>query len=315
MKQHAFDETLLPQDHWTPNSAPAGESYGPPLSGFLLKCGERPTCGAPGCENILRFWRRSARPVFDGQWACSRDCALKLVHASIRRQAVSFSTSAEKSGTHRHRIPLGLVLLHRGVVTQAELRLALDAQRSAGHGRIGDWLEETCRIAPEKITLALAAQWNRPVLSANGFQPVGMANVMPAALRKELRLLPLRLAAGKILYAAVVDEVDVMSIRALERMTGLVVEAGLLPHDEFAATEARLSLIRPTGFREEFVADATELAEHVVRTLFDEQPVASRLVSVRCGWWLRLWLEPGACSAIGTLPATGEDVIDVLFRR
>lgn len=300
-------------DTWTPStSVQAGSRE--PVKGFLLEPGAREICALPGCESRLKFWKRSARPVFEGQWACSRGCALKLVQSAIRKQ-MGATASASEPGSHRHRIPLGLVLLDRGIVTQYQLRQALDAQRHAGRGRIGYWLEETCGIAPEKITLALAAQWNRPVLSSKGFTPETMSVVLPETLRKESRLLPLRIAAGKILYVAFVDEVDVTAISALERMSGLVVESGLLPHDEFAAAEARLDFIRGTQFREEPVADATELSERVVATLFAEQPVASRLVAVRGGWWLRLWLERAASGTVGTLPATGEDVLDVFFRR
>jgi hypothetical protein len=41
---------------------------------------------------------------------------------------------------HRHRIPLGLVMLEQGWITSGQLRQALDAQRGAGAGRLGQWL-------------------------------------------------------------------------------------------------------------------------------------------------------------------------------
>jgi len=316
-----FADELLGQDTWKPSTQGAGTAINvraaelpAAAEGFLLPEAERPVCAARGCDAQPKFWKKSGRPVFEGMWACSRACARKLVEGAVRRQMASASAFAG-AATHRHRIPLGLVLLDQGLVTQFQLRQALDAQREAGHGRIGHWLGETCGVEQEKITRALAAQWNRPVLSSGGFHAETMACVMPGNLRRGMAVLPLRVAAGKILYVAFAERVDHTATAVLERMSGLRVESGLLSQDEFAQAESRLEFATPVPCREEQVSDTADLVEGVLDALWSEEPVASRLVAVHGAWWLRLWLERGAVGAHGTLPATGEDVVDVMFRR
>ena len=50
---------------------------------------------------------------------------------------------------------LGLVMLEQGWITQAQLRRALDAQKAAGTGRLGDWLIQQDAVAEDRITRAL----------------------------------------------------------------------------------------------------------------------------------------------------------------
>jgi len=51
-----------------------------------------------------------------------------------------------------------------------------------------------------------------------------------------------------------------------------------------------------------------------VDALHKLQPVASRIVRLRDRYWMRLWLERGAFGKNGTLPATGDDVVDLVLR-
>ena len=157
-------------------------------------------------------------------------------------------------------------------------------------------------------------QWRCPVLGVAGFDPVKMAVAMPAALRELCGVLPLRVAGGTILYAAFDENVDAAAAFALERMSGLRVESGLLPGTEFAQAVERLDGCAAVECREVSVVDGAALVEKVVEELWRLQPVASRMVRLRDRYWLRLWLERGAIGKDGMLPATGEDVVDVLFR-
>ena len=69
---------------------------------------------------------------------------------------------------HRHRVPLGLVLLAQGWITHPQLQTALEAQRASGQGRIGDWLTQSCGLPEERITRGLGVQWSCPVLGTDG---------------------------------------------------------------------------------------------------------------------------------------------------
>jgi hypothetical protein len=96
------------------------------------------TCANPACSTgWLHLWRSRTAPVFEGGWSCSMACTIARLEAAIRRETEG--RSAEPF-THRHRIPLGLVMLEQGWITSEQLRHALDAQKAAGQGKLGEWL-------------------------------------------------------------------------------------------------------------------------------------------------------------------------------
>ena len=280
--------------------------------GLFLDEDERAQCAVAECTAQARFWKRSARPVFEGQWSCCAECRELLIRDAIRR-CMPAAMECDGSREHRHRIPLGLVLLDRGLVTQAQLREALAAQKDAGHGRIGYWLQKGCGLAETTVARGLAAQWGRPLLSGNGLVPSIMANVMPAGLRAKFDALPLRVAGGHRLYVAFRDGISPTVVRMLERMSGLRVEAGLMSDGEFAAASEELNSRQSMTVHEHSVSTRAELEQKISQALQKEQPVASRLTAAHGSWWLRLWLERGAVGAHGCVPATGEDVVDYVF--
>lgn len=269
-------------------------------------------CTSGKCASRPKFWKKSSRPVFEGEWFCGKECARNALEAIVRRQRMS-AVSGAGGDAHKHRIPLGLVLLDRGLISSEQLQAALLAQKIAGHGRLGDWLHETCGLGSDAIAKALGAQWNRPVLSLSGFRADKMALVLPDALRKRLGVLPLRVAAGKILYLAFQDRIDHAAVAMLERMSGLRVESGFLTEESFLDAAERMTYTRSPECVEEEISSAEEVSDLVVRSLFRYQPIASRLVAVHGVWWLRMWLETAAVSEEGSLPETGEDVVDVLM--
>jgi len=309
-----LDASELVRDSWTPSVA--GVEPGGAWSEVVAERvhAERPECAFEGCTaGWSKLWRRKARPVFEGSWGCSRACVRGLVVASVKRE-MEGADGADLAEAHQHRVPLGLVLLAQGLVTQAQLRQALEAQRAARCGRIGEWLVEGCGVPQANVTRGLGMQWQCPVLGTAGFDPVRMALAMPVRLRELCGVLPLRVAGGRILYAAFDENVDAAAAFALERMSGLRVESGLLPGVEFAQAVTRLDECVAVECREESVADGSALVESVVEALFKLQPVASRMVRLRDRYWMRVWLERGAIGKNGMLPSTGEDVVDVLFR-
>ena len=299
----------LPQQG--PNELPFVASFDEP--GVLLSEEERPRCSAPECNVQPRFWKRSARPVFEGQWSCSSTCRETLVSDAVRRWA-DVAAEQNMSRTHRHRIPLGLLLLERDLVTQAQLRKALEAQRAAGHGRIGYWLQTECGVSATVVARGLAAQWNRPVLSAHGLVSATMAHVMPAPLRARFGLAPLRVAGKRFLYVGFNDGISPSVVQLLERMSGIRVETGVMTDEDFAVASSELDRRQAPVLHEKSVATIAEMRQCISQALMKEQPVASRLVAAHGSWWLRLWLERGAFGAHGFLPATGDDVVDYVFQ-
>ena len=110
----------------------------------------------------------------------------------------------------------------------AQLRAALAAQRTAGGGRLGEWLVRQRSSSEEQVTRALGLQWGCPVLNMEFHNPEDLTALLPRLFIDAFGALPLRVAAGKILYLGFEDRIDPALALATERMTGLHVEAGLV---------------------------------------------------------------------------------------
>ena len=275
---------------------------------------ERQTCANLECTGGWKMpWRDRRRPIFEGQWGCSIRCVQSIIRNAIRRERGDGAVMTEEEMPHRHRVPLGLVMLAQGWITQLQLRWALDAQRSASEGRIGDWLVQECGVSREQVTCGLSVQWSCPVLPMDGFAPGAMALTMPRLFVEELGLLPLRVAGSRILYLAFKDHLDAASAFAIEQMNGLKVESGLIGEPQFDAARTHLLGSDFVSAKTVAVSDQEALTVKISKILDQAQPVGSRLVRIHQHYWLRTWLEAGAYSGVGSLPATGEDVTDTIF--
>jgi hypothetical protein len=247
------------------------------------------TCANPGCESgWLKIWRSRRTPVFEGGWSCSPECTRAIVEIALRREMDGRGAAQE---SHRHRIPLGLSMLEQGWITAPQLREALEAQKSAGGGRVGQWLVCHRVVTEEQVTRALGLQWSCPVLGTEFHDTEGMTAAMPRFFADAFGALPLRVAAGRILYMGFEGRPDPVLALAVERMTGLRVESGLVPGSIFRNAHQRL-LAAPYPRTELFEAvSESALAHSIMRTIERAQPVESRLVRVHGCLWLRVWLR------------------------
>lgn len=293
-------------DAYKPSGTPGASG-----SGLQIPSQRRP-CGSAECASGWTVpWRSRRRPIFEGRWGCSGRCVLAMVRAAVRRELGDGALSAE--GLHRHRIPLGLVMLAQGWITQVQLRKALDAQRENETGRIGDWLVSECGVDRERVTRGLSVQWNCPVLTTEGFHPETMALVMPKIFAEKFGLLPLRVAGSRILYLGFEEQRDASAVLALEQMTELHPESGLVNSAQFNTARSRLLECEAVETKLETVADTDTLAARITAVLEHKQPLGSCLVRMHGYYWLRLWLENSAIGKAGSLPATGEDMYDYVF--
>jgi hypothetical protein len=130
---------------------------------------------------------------------------------------------------------------------------------------------------------------------------------MPRLFIDAFGALPLRVAVGRLVYLGFAERLDPVLALALERMSGLRVESGLVRASEFRPAHARmLNAVFP---RADLMEAASEPA--LVRVLAQAvervRPVESHLVRVHDCVWLRMWTQPPA----GPLPEPGlvHDVI------
>lgn len=308
----AVDDSLFGHDQYHTELWPRQQADGIELPATLAQA-QRRICGSADCAGGWTMpWRSRRRPIFEEQWGCSGRCVLAIVRDALRREIAHGAADAAAT-PHCHRVPLGLLMLSQGWITPPQLRRVLEAQRQNGTGRIGEWLIAECGLEAEQITRGLSMQWNCPVLSVEGFSPEAMALVMPKIFVERFGLMPLRIAGSRILYLAFEDHLDASSSLAIERMTGLTVESGILNEVQFRAARSRLLECDAIETKLESVSDADTLGGRITAILEQKQPTASRLVRLHHYYWLRLWLESGTVGKLGRFPVSGEDMCDYVF--
>ncbi|MGA2849002.1 MAG: hypothetical protein ABSE46_08405 [Terracidiphilus sp.] len=258
------------------------------------------TCANPGCRSgWLHLLRSRSAPVFEEGWSCSPGCTAARVAIAVRRELNGRGRAPE---IHRHRIPLGLVMLEQGWITSGQLRQALDAQKAAGAGRLGHWLICQQGVREQLVTRALGLQWSCPVLPFELHDASALTSLVPRLFVDAFGAVPLRVAARKLLYLGFEDRLDPVLALAIERITGLRVESGLVQGSLFRQAHARMlsakfppaELIEPGG--------EPALVQALTKAIERVRPVNARLVRAHDCLWMRMWLNSGSKAVSGGAP-------------
>jgi hypothetical protein len=263
------------------------------------------TCANPHCgSGWLHLWRSRMAPVFEGGWSCSAACTAARVAAAVRRELDGRGLTQE---SHRHRVPLGLVMLEQGWITPGQLRQALDAQKVAGAGRLGYWLVRQQGVSEQLVTRALGLQWSCPVLPLEFHDAEALTVLVPRLFVDAFGALPLRVAAGRLLYLGFADRLDPVLALAVERMSALRVESGLVQESLFGPAQSRMLSAKFPAVELIEAASEPAVAHALAKSIERERPVDSRLVRVHDCLWLRMWRRPQS----GPLPerASIQDLI------
>jgi hypothetical protein len=269
------------QNRLTPVSAPGGDASSAAASAFF------PFCANAHCKSgWMKLWRSRQAPILEGKWACSSACMQAMVKAAVLRE---MAETSQGPSVHQHRVPIGLLLLSQGHITQEQLRRALVAQKESGSGRLGEWLIKQKAVDEDRVTRALGAQWNCPVLSADSHDPAAMAAMLPRLLVDSFGMLPLRLAGRRLLYVAFEDRIDRCMTLAMERMSGLQVEAGLLRGSEFRRLRQEALRAPFPKIRLLEMDNVRSLVLTLSGMIEERKPTQARLVRVHDYFWLRLW--------------------------
>jgi hypothetical protein len=149
-----------------------------------------------------------------GRWLCSPRCIEKELQEIFDR-----ITAVKQSRAVMNRVPLGLLMLSRGYVNERQLQTALEAQREAGWGKIGEWMQALHYVDERQVLAALSAQWAWPVLAMNFALEPCTHPPLPWPLLHDLRLMPVRFfAAKRLLYIAASSRVEYTALAAIELM-------------------------------------------------------------------------------------------------
>ena len=105
-------------------------------------------CGNPDCSGSWsKPWKSRRRPIFEGHWGCGARCLQALIRGAVRREAGDGMAATDET-PHRHRVPLGLVMLAK--------RLDYAASVAARTRRAeGSWRED------RRVAAAGLRDWQR----------------------------------------------------------------------------------------------------------------------------------------------------------
>jgi hypothetical protein len=119
-------------------------------------------------------------------WYCSPEC----FQEGLLRQLNHSGMAMPRRTPQPTRVPLGLVLLSQGAITVGQLQDALQAQRLAGGGKLGEWLIGMGAAAEPQVTLALAVQQGCPVFATQEPQALPAEMHWPAPLTERYLAVP-----------------------------------------------------------------------------------------------------------------------------
>ncbi len=156
------------------------------------------------------------------EWYCGPDC---MEAAIARHFAELLLRPLRKPASPR--IPLGLELVSRGLISGEQLREALQFQQQQG-GLLGECLTELGYITEAQVTAAVASQWSCPVFPS-GSAELACAPMLPRALQRSNEILPVHAAfTTGTLYIAFSKAVDYSVLYAIERMLKVKTEPCIL---------------------------------------------------------------------------------------
>ncbi len=262
-------------------------------------------CGSRLPLQVRLGFRSRTRPVVEGRWCCSEQCLHARVASFVRRGMPKQTLQQE----HQHRIPLGLLLLSQGAISQEQLRYARHTSESTGE-RLGDILVRHCGLPEERLSRGIATQWGCSSWDVTGTIPDGMACIAPHAVLQATGILPLRLQVDGSISIAFVDAPDASAIFAVRKIHDRSVDAGIAGARHFLEATNQLRMQPSVPLEEHRCDDDAEVIRLLIRAIQHLAPVECRWVRLHGMFWVRMWLEPSALA--GGIGQT-EDVKDFVF--
>jgi len=249
-----------------------------------------PQCGNSSCspKSLLQvFGHRRRGMKVENDWYCGTDCFEQVVKAKIEELKTS---QGKPSKARSSRVPLGLLLLSRGVLTSEQLKLALDHQKLTELD-FGDAVQQLGFATPEQVTAAVAAQWACPVFPL-GDRLLGTHLRIPRQFLDLYEMLPVHYAENeRRLMIGFVRSVHHQVLYTIGHITSCTVVPCFI-----TAREYELHLNSPsTPFLRDYelvfdeIVETTEMAR--VTTNYVVQLAAERMRMGICRdyLWARIW--------------------------
>src|ERR1700688_3374889 len=236
--------------------------------------------------------------LLQGVYYCHPLC----LETALREQLSSLHGMAP-STQPANRIPLGLLMVARGKLTYVEVRAALEAQRRARYGKIGEWIEKLGFASEREVTKALALQWGCPV--ALSFDPATshFPSEIPLPILEAFQMIPLNyVASTKTLYLAFGERVDHAALCAIEKILDCRTLPCVAGRESIARhLEAMRQLSRPGDVEFGPISDLAEMASIASSYTARLSPGQVRLSRVGRFIWLRLDINSNGAMGAGNI--------------
>lgn len=180
-------------------------------------------------------------------------------------------------------------MVARGKLTHTEVQAALEAQRRARYGTIGDWIVKLGFATEQEVTAALALQWGCPV--AFSFDPatVDSAGRIPLPILEAFQMLPLNYAAvTNTLYLAFGARVDHAALYAIGKILDCRTQPCVAPPRRVARQLEAMRRLPRSSDVEFATRDLSEMARITSSYLARLNPEEVRLSRIGHFIWLHL---------------------------
>ncbi len=248
-----------------------------------------PPCALVNCSRPQSLWQRlRPRPsgtFLQGVFYCQPQCLeTALINQLSRLRVMAPSPQSP------NRIPLGLLMVARGKLTHIEVRAALEAQRRARYGKIGEWIEKLGFATEHEVTAALALQWGCPVASFFDPSVIHFPGSIPLPILEAFQMLPFNYAAAtKTLYLAFGERVDHAALYAIEKILDCRTQPCVAGRKTIARQlESMRQIPRPSDVEFGPMKDLAEMAKIASSYTARLSPEAVRLSRIGRFIWLRL---------------------------
>lgn len=216
-----------------------------------------PRCHHPECPTGTRWTgllhRASGFWFNEKQWYCSARCLEK----SLEDHLLSCFVEDHRPAPIRTNMPMGLMMLSRGVISDSQLHNAIELQHGSGE-RFGACLHRLGFVSFEEIASVVATQWGCPVFPAESVQPA-CSMLIPLSLIERYHMLPVHLVSqGRRLFVGFCAEINHTALISIEQMLGCKTEACVIPEPKFSqvldyrkhSTNSEVAVSRPENAAE-----------------------------------------------------------------
>jgi hypothetical protein len=249
-------------------------------------------CAGAYCPHrgkLFPAWlRSSARVLFEGRWYCESRC----FKSALEFRVAHLLSSSRARKTKAHRLPIGLLLIGRGLITSEQLRHALRLQRENGTGRLGEWFCLMAVVQEEHIAAALAQQWGCPVfpLDTEMVSPSWSGRIPFPLLYSAHAALAHASLDGRILHLAFGERVDHFLLYAVERMLDCRTVACIAPESRIAQSLANLRLHNgKTDLSFDTIRDPIEMSWIICNYAGELQATRVAVARVSAHIWVRFF--------------------------